>query len=70
MNKLARERWFFIIVMPVDEYGHGPAKLKEAAKLTWEVWDQEVTSHSSHDYLADAIDDCERRNAEWEAIND
>lgn len=60
----ARNRFFYVIVMPLDENGHGPAEIgKGAVKLTWEVWDQELSTHGSFDYLPDAIDHCEELNA-------
>lgn len=63
----ARERFYFVIVMPVDKDERGPADLKDAVKLTWEVWTQELDSVASFDYLPDAIDECERLNGEYYA---
>lgn len=41
--------------MPVNALEQGPCELKEAVKLTWEVWDQELLSHASFEFLPDAI---------------
>lgn len=62
-----RERWYFVIVMPVDvNTGHGPVSPeKERCYLWWEVWDQELISYSSYEYLPDAIQECERLNKEY-----
>lgn len=59
-----REWFYYPIVMPVNKDDQGPCDLKDAVKLTWEVWDQELMSHASFDYLPDAIDDAMRRNME------
>lgn len=68
MAKPAREQMYFVIVIPVNKEGQGPCDLKDAVKLTWEVWDQVLTSYSSHDFLADAIDDMNRRNEEHDRL--
>lgn len=60
--KKAREQFYFVIVIPVTVDNHGPCDLKNAAKLTWEVWTQEFDSIASFDYLADAIDKCNELN--------
>jgi hypothetical protein len=62
-----RDRWYFVIVMPIDpETGYGPvSEDKQPCKLTWEVWDQELTAHFDSDYLPDAIQECERLNREY-----
>lgn len=61
----ARDRFYFVIVMPLDKDGNGPADNSEIEYLTWEVWDQELTTHGSFQYLPDAIDECERLNWEY-----
>lgn len=66
--KKARERYFFVIVMPLNKNGQGPCDLKEAEKLTWEVWSQELDSKGSFDHLDDAIDECEKLNAAFGEI--
>lgn len=63
LEKPSREKFYYPIVMPVDADGQGPADIKDAAKLTWEVWDQELTRHGSFDFLADAIDLANELNA-------
>lgn len=64
MKRKARERFYFVIVMPLDADGRGPASEErgEVRQITWEVWDQECTVHGSFQYLADAIDKCEELN--------
>lgn len=59
-----RERFYFTIVMPLKN-GHGPASVEECDEITWEVWDQELTTHSSHKYLYSAIQETERLNKEY-----
>ncbi len=56
MMKSIRDEFYFPITMPLDERGHGPASIRDAVRLTWEVWDQELVSHASFDYLYQAID--------------
>lgn len=57
-----RKWWYFPIIMPLTKEGHGPASNDEVSEITFEVWDQELTSHASHKYLADAVDDAISRN--------
>jgi hypothetical protein len=53
-----REWPFFVIPMPVTKDGKGPATVGiDAVAIEYEVWDQTLTSHSSHDSLPDAIND-------------
>lgn len=59
----ARERWYFVIPMPVQPDGQGPAALKDAAEVLFEVWDQALATHGSFNNLPDAIDACEALNA-------
>lgn len=54
--------------MPVDKYGQGPATYENAVEIGFEVWDQELTSHAYHLFLADAIDDAIRRNEAREKL--
>lgn len=67
----ARNRWYYVIVMPLTDEGYGPAseELGEVRKITWEIWTQDLSSVGSFDYLADAIDECERLNVEWDKEN-
>lgn len=58
-----RQRFYYVIVMPVDVDGRGPAELEYGTTLTYEVWDQLLVSHASYQSLSDAIQDCEQRNA-------
>lgn len=61
--KDVRERFYFVIVMPVNKRNEGPINTEKGrARLTWEVWTQEIDSVASFDYLADAIQECERLN--------
>ena len=64
LKKGCRNRFYFVIVMPLDEDGRGPASEEngEIRKLTWEVWGQDTTSHGSFKYLPDAIDRAEELN--------
>jgi len=57
-----RDRWYYVIVMPVTKDYQGPAALEDADELTWEVWTQDLTRSTSHKYLADAIQECEALN--------
>lgn len=51
-----REWFYFPIEMPLTENGNGPAKVGlDAAKITYEVWDQTCKSHGSFSCLPDAI---------------
>ena len=63
--KRVQDRFYFVLVMPVDANGHGPANMFDAVELTWEVWDQELNSWSSHEILNDAIQTCEALNEEY-----
>lgn len=67
MTTDSRTWFYFPIVMPVNKDGQGPCELNEAAKLTWEVWDQELTSYASFDYLPDAINKAIELNEALEA---
>lgn len=62
-----RERWFIVLLMPLDAKGQGPAHLKDTVEITWEVWNQELETVSSHQFLADAIQHCEKLNEEYYA---
>jgi hypothetical protein len=60
-----KDWWHYLIEMPVDANGAGPATVGvDAVKITYEVWDraQEVC-RASFDNLPDAIDEAMRRNA-------
>lgn len=56
-NPLDVRTWpFFAIEMPLTEDKTGPASIgKDAAEMTYEVWDQFCNSYGSHKYLPDAI---------------
>lgn len=59
-------RWFYYpIEMPVTAEGMGPATVgDDADRITYEVWDVLLNSHSSHDNLPDAINEAMRLNME------
>ena len=61
-------KWFhYPIEMPVNADGEGPAKVGESAvRMTYEVWDRLLMSHSSHEFLPDAINEAIRLNLEME----
>jgi hypothetical protein len=59
-----RERFYFTIVMPLKD-GQGPVSDEECDEIVWEVWDQELTTHSFHKYLCDAIQHTEKLNKEY-----
>lgn len=59
-----RERFFFVILMPLNEEGQGPASPGEIAKITFEVWNQFLDTVFSSEFLPEAIYDCEKRNKE------
>ena len=60
-----REWYFFPIVMPLNAEGQGPARDGEiVSTITWEVWNQDLESLSSHEFLADAVDEAIRLNEE------
>lgn len=50
-----QQRMFYPIIMPLDKEGKGPADMKEAEALTWEVWDQNAHSYGSYSFLYEAI---------------
>lgn len=58
-------KWFhYPIEMPLTADGQGPATIgKDAAKMTYEVWDQHTDSHGSFEILPDAINEAMRLNA-------
>lgn len=58
-------KWFhYPIEMPVTAEGQGPATVGvDAAKITYEVWDELLRSHASFDNLPDAINEAMRLNA-------
>lgn len=63
--KNPRLRMYYPIVMPVNSQGQGPCPYDEIKILTWEVWDQLCMSYGSHEYLQDAIQQCEDLNDEY-----
>ncbi|HEX7856258.1 MAG TPA: hypothetical protein VF503_21490 [Sphingobium sp.] len=55
---------YYPIEMPITAEGFGPASIgKDAAKLTYEVWDQTCLSHGSFNLLPDAINEAMRLSA-------
>lgn len=57
-------QWFYYpIEMPLTEDGQGPATVgKDAARITYEVWDVLLNTHGSFDNLPDAINEAMRLN--------
>lgn len=62
-----RKRYFYIIPMPLTIEGHGPASHPDIHRLTFEIWDLDLSSHSSFEHLPDAIQECEKLNKEFYA---
>lgn len=61
MDNDIRKWWYYPIVMPVTVFGDGPATVgDDAHALTYEVWDQECTSHGSFQFLLDAVNEAMR----------
>jgi hypothetical protein len=58
-------QWFhFPIEMPLSADDQGPATVGvDATRITYEVWDQALTTHASFDNLPDAINESIRLNA-------
>ncbi len=73
-----RQWMHYPIVMPVNADGLGPATIgTDAARMTYEVWDQHCDTHGSFDCLPDAINEAMRLNVQtvdpvagWEALRD
>lgn len=64
-----RQWMYYPIMIPVTVDGDGPAIVgQDAARITFEVWDQACTSYSSHEFLADAINEAIRRNVEHDKL--
>ena len=58
-----RERFYFVIPMPVNKDGQGPAKIgHDAVEVEFEVWTQELDTVYSSKLLLDAIQECEKLN--------
>lgn len=59
-------KWFYYpIEMPVTAAGVGPATVgKDAARITYEVWDVLLNTHGAFETLPDAINEAMRLNAE------
>ena len=66
LRRGVRNRYYYPIPMPLDRYGRGPCTNKQCAKMTYEVWDQELVSHASFEFLPDAMDEAERLNEIWD----
>lgn len=58
-------RWdYYPIEMPLTADGKGPATVGvDAARIAYEVWDRDLSSHASYDNLPDAINEAMRLNA-------
>lgn len=51
-----RTWWFFPLEMPVTKEGKGPATVGEdATSILYEVWDQNLNTYDTFQYLPDAI---------------
>ena len=62
---------YYPIMMPVTADGDGPATVgDDAARITFEVWDRSCTSYSSHEFLADALNEAIRRNVAHDKLLD
>lgn len=61
------QRMFYPIVMPLDSKGRGPASVEDgtARKLTWEVWDRNLTSYGSYTTLGEAVVKAEELNSTY-----
>lgn len=65
-----RERMYYVIVMPTSLDGtQAPVNTTEGpCILTWEVWDQTCDTFGRFEYLADAIDQADALNLEYETL--
>jgi len=58
-----RRAFYYPIEMPVTKDGQGPATVGvDAEQITYEVWDQLLASHGSHNNLPDAINQANALN--------
>ena len=58
-----RRAFYYAIEMPVTKDGQGPATVGvDAEQITYEVWDQLLASHGSHNNLPDAINQANALN--------
>ena len=56
--------FYYPIEMPLTKDGRGPATIgKDAAKMTYQVWDQFCDSHGDFEFLSDAIRHAQKLNA-------
>lgn len=55
---------FYVITMPLNADGMGPCEIKGASKISFEVWDRFLSTHSSHEFLRDAISEAITLNNE------
>lgn len=54
---------FFVVDMPIDQYGNGPAQIGfNAVKVVWEVWDSELQTVSVHNTEQEALQSAEELN--------
>lgn len=57
-----RNCWYYVIEMPVDKLNQGPADYHNTDRMTYEVWDRELTTHYIFNDLPDAIDQVNEMN--------
>ena len=49
-------KWpYYPIIIPLNEYGEGPVDIREAVKVSWEVWNRVCTNYGTYEYQGDAI---------------
>jgi hypothetical protein len=64
-----RQWWNYVVPMPLTSDDQGPATVGvDAAKLHYEVWDQDFVTHGSFDFLPDAINYAMALNYELPAV--
>lgn len=62
------DRYHFVIEMPLNSAGHGPASIEDATSLTYEVWTQELLSKGWYHTLPEAIFACEELNRAYYGV--
>ncbi|WP_394436728.1 hypothetical protein ACGGKE_07790 [Sphingobium naphthae] len=61
---VAGEGFYYVIDMPLNAEGLGPATIgKDAVKMTYQVWDQYCDTHGEFDLLSNAIRHAQQLNA-------
>jgi len=64
-----RQWWYYVVPMPLTADDQGPATVGvDAAKMHYEVWDQDFVTHGSFDFLPDAINYAMALNYELPAV--